>query len=124
VAGSVEARARSGSIELRDIDGDLRVRAHTGSVSIDGAHARVNAETHTGALRLRGRVEGDVEMKAHTGLIHLSVDPAYPFFIDAESDLGTVRSDLPPRRNGSGPAPGGPKVRLRTHTGAIRLSRL
>jgi hypothetical protein len=57
-------------------------------------------------------------------MIHLAVDPGFPFFIDAESDLGAVRSDLPPRRGGGGsPNGAGPKVRLRTHTGAIRLTR-
>ena len=48
-----------------------------------------------------------------------------PFFIDAESQVGTVRSDLPPRRGGAGPSDGsGPKVRLRTGAGAIRLTRM
>ena len=65
---------------------------------------------------------GDIDMRAHTGLIHLAVDPAAPFFIDAESDLGAVRSDLPPRSGGASNGTG-PKVRLRTHTGAIRLTR-
>ncbi|HYM16142.1 MAG TPA: DUF4097 family beta strand repeat-containing protein [Dehalococcoidia bacterium] len=124
VSGTATVEARSGTAELRDIGGELRVATHTGAITIEDAHAAVRARAQTGAIRYRGRVEADMDMKAHTGLIQLAVDPAQPFFIDAESSLGSVRSDLPPRRGGSGSADGaGPKVRLRTHTGAIRLTR-
>lgn len=123
VTGTITAQARSGAIEIRDIGGDLKVSTHTGSVSIDDARAAVRAEAHTGAIRYRGAILGDFDMKAHTGLIHLAVDPDKPFYIDAESHLGSVRSDLPPRRGGSTPNGAGPKVRLRTNTGAIKLTR-
>lgn len=124
VSGAATIEARSGAAEVRDIGGELRVATHTGAISIEDARARVRAQAHTGAIRYHGKVVADMDMKAHTGLIHLSVDPAFPFFVDAESDLGAVRSDLPSRRGAGGSANGaGPKVRLRTHTGAIRLTR-
>lgn len=122
ITGDLRAEARSGSVDLRDIRGDLAVSAHTGAVSIDDARGAVRAQAHTGMIRYRGGVHGDFDMKAHTGLIHLVVDPEKPFFLDAESTLGAVRSDLPPRRGGAGNGTG-PKVRLRTHTGAIKLTR-
>jgi hypothetical protein len=123
-AGSVTVEARSGTAEVRDVGGELRVGTHTGGINIEDARARVRAEAKTGTIRYHGKVVADMDMKAHTGLIHLSVDPDYPFFIDAESSLGTVRSDLPPRRGtGASPNGAGPKVRLRTHTGAIKLTR-
>lgn len=124
IDGQATVTARSGVTDVRDIGGDLRVQAHTGQISIERAAARVEARTHTGAIRYQGRVQGDFDVRAGTGMIHLAVDPENPFFIDAESDVGLVRSELPPRRNGGAPATGGPKVRLRTHTGMIRLSRL
>ena len=122
VTGTATVSARSGALDVREVGGDLQATAHTGSITIENARARVKAEAHTGAIRYRGRVAGDIDMRAHTGLIHLAVDPAAPFFIDAESDLGAVRSELPPRSGGASNGTG-PKVRLRTHTGAIRLSR-
>jgi hypothetical protein len=64
-----------------------------------------------------------MDMEAHAGSITLAVDPEFPFFLDAETHVGSVRSDLPPRRNGSGPAAGGPRVKLRSHAGSIRLTR-
>jgi hypothetical protein len=124
VTGKANLQSRSGATEIRDVGGDLDVTAHTGSVSIDGAHGQVRARAHTGAIRYQGKVEADIDMQAQTGLIHLAVDPAQPFFIDAESQIGSVRSDLPPRRGGASSNGSGPKVRLRTHTGAIRITRL
>lgn len=124
VTGKASIQSRSGATEIHEIGGDVDISAHTGSVTIDGAHGQVRARAHTGAIRYRGKVEDDIDMKAQTGLIHLAVDPAQPFFVDAESEIGSVRSDLPPRRGDASANGSGPKVRLRTHTGAIRLTRL
>jgi hypothetical protein len=124
VTGKVVLQSRSGATDVRDIGGDVDVTAHTGSVMIDGAHAVVRVRAHTGMIRYQGKVEGDIDMQTQTGLIQLAVDPERPFFIDAESHIGSVRSDLPPRRSGGSAGGSGPKVRLRTHTGAIRLTRL
>lgn len=126
IRGKLALQSRSGSMELRDIGGDLEARAHTGSITIEGAHGGVYARAQTGALRFSGKVEGDVALSAHTGSVLMAVDPVLPFFLDAESETGSVRSDLPPRRGAAAPdaADGGHKVRLRTHTGSIRITRL
>lgn len=125
VTGSAAVKAKSGIADVRDISGDVKIEGHTGLITIEHVGGRLQVIAHTGTVRYSGQVLADIDIKAHTGGIHLSVDPAHPFFIDAESQIGTVRSDLAPRRNGAaGPAPDGPKVRLRTHTGSIRLSRL
>jgi hypothetical protein len=125
ISGSVKLESRSGATDVRDVTGDLAVRAHTGSLTIENVHGCIYARAHTGMIRYRGAIEGDVDMKAQTGTIHLSVDPEKPFFLDAESQIGSVRSDLPPRRGGAGePGEGGAKVKLRSHTGSIRLSRM
>ncbi len=123
VSGAATVEARSGAVDVRDVGGDVRAATHTGALTIENAGARVRAQAHTGVVRYHGRVAGDFDIRAHTGMIHLAVDPAFPFFIDAESDTGLVRSDLPPRRVGGSPNGNGPKVRLRTHTGMIKLSR-
>jgi hypothetical protein len=66
-------------------------------VTIDTAHADVRVRAHPDDSLPR-QVEGDMDLKTQTGLIHLAVD-GHPFFIDAESQIN-VRSDLPPRRGG------------------------
>lgn len=123
VSGSARIEARSGTIELDDVAGDLRLDARSGTVSIEAPGGKVWARTRAGAVRFKGRVQDDVDIEAHAGAIQFAVDPAYPFFLDAESHGGSVRSDLSPRRNGAQPAAGGPKVRLRTRAGAIRITR-
>ena len=127
VTGCVMLKIRSGIADARDIRGDVKIEGHTGLIQLGQIGGCVQVATHTGLIRYQGNVLGDFNMKAHTGSIHLAVDPAHPFFIDAESQVGTVRCDLEPRRNG-GAAPAGaaagPTVRLRTHTGSIRISRL
>lgn len=124
ITGKLSLQCRSGGIEVRDVTGDMEIRGHTGTVSIENAHGGVFARAHTGVVRYRGRIEGDIALSAHTGSIMLAIDPAQGFFLDAESDTGTVRSDLPPRRASAAPSEGPAyKVRLRTHTGSIRITR-
>lgn len=124
VTGKASLQARSGAVDVREISGDLEVRGHTGSVNIEMAHGCVRARAHTGVIRYSGRVEGDIAISANTGSIVFAVDPTQAFFLDAESDTGTVRSELPPRRGAGAPPSSGPKVRLRAHTGTIRITRL
>ena len=125
IEGKVALQSRSGTIDIRNVSSDLEARAHTGTISIEGAHGGVYARAHTGSVRYSGRIEGDLSLSAHTGSVLMAVDPSQPFFLDAESETGTVRSELPPRRGQAAQPPaGGPKVRLRTNTGSIRITRL
>ena len=122
VSGAVTTDSRSGVVDLSRIGGALRVLARSGSVSIEQAGGPVHVRSRSGVCRYRGAVCGDFDIEVATGPITLAVDPERPFFVDAESRVGPVTSDLPPRRGGAGPAAGGPKVRLRTHTGPIRIT--
>ncbi len=125
ITGKAALQSRSGTIDIRNVSGDLEARAHTGTISIEGAHGSVYARAHTGSVRYSGLIEGDISLSAHTGSVLMAVDPAQPFFLDAESETGTVRSELPPRRGQATQPPArGPKVRLRTNTGSIRITRL
>jgi len=124
VRGKVEIDARSGSLEVGDVEGDLKVGSRSGSINVDDVRGRMSVKSRAGSTRYRGKVLADSDFEALAGSIHLAVDTDYPFFVDAESYGGSVRSDLPPRRNGAGRAEGGPKVRLRTRAGSIRLSKL
>ncbi len=124
ITGNAQIEARSGSLEVEEIDGDVRLTAKSGTLSIEQVRGKVYARARAGSVRYKGRVVDDVDIEAHAGSITFAVDPAVPFFIDAESHVGSVRSDLPPRpRSEAPPAEGGPKVRLRSHAGSIRLTR-
>lgn len=123
VEGSANIEVRSGSLEVEDVGGDARLLSRAGTMTVANAGGKLYARTKAGSMRYRGRVLDDMDIEAHAGSVTLAVDPDFPFFVDAESHVGSVRSDLPPRRNGAAPAAGGPKVRLRSHAGSIRLTR-
>jgi hypothetical protein len=92
-------------------------------VSIADVGGRLIVRSRAGSMRYRGAVRDDVDVEAHAGSITFAVDTEFPFFIDAESHVGSVSSDLPPRRNGAGVPSQGPRVKLRTRAGSIRLTR-
>jgi hypothetical protein len=123
VQGNVTAESRSGVIELARISGEVRARARSGPVTIEEAGGAVHARSRAGPLRFRGAVRGDLDIEVITGPITLEVDPDQPFYVDAESRIGQVTSDLPRRSSNGVPGNAGPKVRLRTHVGPIRLTR-
>jgi hypothetical protein len=123
VSGDVTIEARSGTVEVARVTGDVRVSGRTGPVSVEAAGAGVHVRSRCGPMHYRGAVRGDVDIEVKAGPITLAVDTAQPFFIDAEARIGVVSSDLPPRRAGDAPATGGPRVRLRTQTGAIHIKR-
>ncbi|MBF6600552.1 MAG: DUF4097 family beta strand repeat protein [Dehalococcoidia bacterium] len=123
VRGAATVESRSGTIEVSRVTGELRVNGRTGSISVDAPGAAVHVRSRCGPVRYRGVVPGDVDIELHIGPIVFAVDTTAPIYIDAETRVGAVTSDLPPRRRGQPPATGGPKVRLRTQTGSIHLTR-
>lgn len=123
VTGAAQLDARSGGIEVERVAGDTKLAARSGSVAVEDAGARLHVRAHAGSVRYKGRVCGDMDIEANAGSITFAVDPETPFFIEAESVVGTVRNELPERRGGGPPAQGGPRVRLRTRAGSIRLVR-
>ena len=121
VGGNVEARTHSGRIEVTEVGGNVNLVSHSGRIRVAAPRGSVRLHSISGALIYEGQVHGNVEIESTSGAIHFDVDPARPFFMDAETVTGSIRSDLPPRR-GEGPPPeGAPTVRLRTVSGAIRI---
>lgn len=123
LTGGVQLESRSGSVELADIGGDVRLTASSGGITIDSACGQVYVRARAGSVRFKGRVHHDVDIEAVAGSITMAVDDMHPFFVDAKAQAGSVTSDLAPRSGRSAPAAGGPKVRLRTRAGSIRLTR-
>ena len=122
IRGPAELESRSGAVEVAGVDGDLRIGSRSGAVSIEDPGATVQVRARCGPVRFRGAVRGDVDIHVSTGPITFAADPDIPFFIDAETRVGPISSDLPKRATG-GETNDGPKVRLRTNTGPIRLTR-
>lgn len=138
VRGTVRAATRTGRLAVQDIDGDTSVEVRTGAVSIRRVHGRLQCTTRTGSVRAsdcegpfdistttgtviyEGCITSDGSIEVRTGGIRLAVTPDAAFFVDAQSDRGSVRSeiDIDDRHE---PGPDAPTVRLRTRTGSIRI---
>jgi hypothetical protein len=123
IEGRATIEVRSGALEVEDVGSDVRLLSRAGSVNVANVRGKLYVRTRAGTMRYRGRVCDDMDIEAHAGSITLAVDPDAPFFVDAESQVGSVRSDLAPRRNGGTAAAGGPRVKLRSRAGSIRLTR-
>lgn len=123
VGGRLDARSHSGRVTAADVGGDAALFSQSGQVMLENGRGKTKLRTTSGPIGFRGAVLGDLEAQSTSGAIRLEVDPDSPFFVEAESVSGSVRSEIPPRREGP-PAASAPRVRLRTVSGSIKLSRL
>lgn len=123
VGGSLAAHSQSGRVAAGDVGGEARIEARSGAVVLSACRDGARVRTASGSLTFRGPVLGDLDIEAASGGIRLEVDPAHPFFIDAETASGSIHSDLAPRRDNNPPPAGAPAVRVRTASGGIRISR-
>ncbi|HEY7270756.1 MAG TPA: DUF4097 family beta strand repeat-containing protein [Dehalococcoidia bacterium] len=121
--GAVKISSLNGPITVGRVRGAIEVDTKNGPVQVNEPGAGVNVKTSNGPIRVNGKVNGDYELQASNGSVHVAVTADSRFEIDAESIRGSTRSDLPVRDRkpveGSGPAP---KVRIRTSNGSIRLT--
>ena len=107
---------------VRRCKGDVSIQARSGAIQVEDIDGRLRAETRTGAIRYSGAVRADIDIEVGTGAVRLAVDPDSIFFLDAETVTGSVRSDLSLRRPSDGAGQkDGPTVRIRTRTGSIRI---
>jgi hypothetical protein len=147
VAGSADVRTSGGSIEAEEIEGDLsadtsggairvaettgRVEVHTsgGELEILDVRGPVSAETSGGsiALRFTGAPEGTVETSG--GGIEVEFPEGAGVELDARTSGGRVEVEQGMHVRGSVDSQsvrgeingGGPKLRLRTSGGNIRV---
>jgi hypothetical protein len=138
VRGNVEIDSRSGKVEIEDIAGTLRLVSRSGSVTVRKVTGRVSVQGRSGRLRLedvtgpveltaqagaveyRGRVQAPITIDVTSGSVRLAVSRDSAFYMDAESRIGSVRSELPVGYL-ERPPEDAPTVRVRTQTGSIRV---
>lgn len=123
VAGDLKAVAQSGRIVANDVGGAVEMHVRSGSAVLSGARGRVRIRSVTGSIVFRGAVLGELDIQSTAGGVRLEVDIDRPFFLDAESTSGSIRSDITPRRDAAPPPDDAPRARVRTTSGSIRLSR-
>ncbi|MEX2373889.1 MAG: DUF4097 family beta strand repeat-containing protein, partial [Dehalococcoidia bacterium] len=121
VSGKTTVRSRSGSVVISDIDGPLVVESRAGRIQIEDARGAMRIRSHAGAVEVRGRVVQPIDIELHSGHVKLAVTRDSAFFMDAETHVGSVRSELPVNYLDGPPSDDAPVVRVRTHTGAVRV---
>ncbi len=120
VTGETRLRSRSGNVLVRDIGGLLSVESRSGRVQMEDVRGPVEVRAHSGAVEFRGRIQHPVDIEVHSGLVKLAVTRDSQFFMDAETHVGSIRSELPVDYLDEPPAEA-PVVRVRTHAGAVRI---
>jgi hypothetical protein len=152
LAGHVEAHTSGGSIHLQEVEGDARVGTSGGGIEVASLEGALRAHTSGGPIRIE-RVTGEVEAKTSGGSVHVNfgrgnahggdvetsggsieveLDPAANLDLDASTSGGSVHSDLPIRVVGTisssslrgSLGSGGPRLRLHTSGGSIRIRAL
>jgi DUF4097 and DUF4098 domain-containing protein YvlB len=111
VDGRVEARTSGGSIDVHEVSGEVVARTSGGSISIRFLEAPVgDAETSGGSIDVEvpGEAQFDLEASTSGGRVRIEQEIALRGDVDASDVRGSV--------NG-----GGPRLRLRTSGGNIRV---
>ena len=130
--GDAELRLKSGSAQLGRIDGALRLSGSNASVLVDAVGASADVTTSSGAVEL-GHVGGNVKVRSAYGRVRIGelvrgsarIECSYggvevgvrrgaSVWLDAVSQHGVVRTDLPA---GTGPADDDETLELHVRTG-------
>jgi DUF4097 and DUF4098 domain-containing protein YvlB len=122
--GNATVNSRSGALQIEGVGGNLRIGNRSGYMALADVGGSLYVRSHSGALRYEGAVNGSFDIELMSGAASLALDRQSAFMLDAETFSGMVQSDLPVRREaGAGGSKGeAPTVRLRTHSGMIRLT--
>lgn len=125
VAGAVSVYHTNGAIGIENSGGNIDLRLVNGSVEVVNPRASVNIKGVGGAYTLQGAVHGDVTISNSHGRITLNLTRDSRFHLDAESEVGTVTSELEVRDNDLQATHSAlPRVHLRSQTGKIELRAL
>jgi hypothetical protein len=131
--GDVRLRSSGGNTEMRDVYGDVDLRSSGGDLVIDGVDGAVRARSSGGSTSIvfLGDAEGDVSSSG--GSIEVLVRDEACFVLDAKSHGGKISLDLeldrerdagPNRVSGSRGTRKGPRLKLRSSGGGIRVGLL
>jgi len=133
VDGDVSVRSSGGNTEMRDVYGDVNLRSSGGDLVIDGVDGAVRARSSGGSTSIvfLGDPEGDISSSG--GSIEVLAREEACFVLDAKSHGGKIDVDLEldrERDGGSHRVSGhrgprkGPRLKLRSSGGGIRVGLL
>jgi len=123
-AGKVDVEARNGTISLADVAADARAETSNGSITLARVHGMLAGKTRNGSLRYSGDLPAGIDLESSNGGLRLTLPESSRFQLDAETDLGTIRSEFNVRDSRPELEGEPPVVHLRTRTGEIVLEKL
>ena len=132
VDGDVRVKASGGNIALRDIFGDVAARSSGGELSIDGVDGSVDLRASGGSTSVIFLGDPEGEIRGSGGSIEVLFREDARCELDARSSggdidldvqLDTLREHSPHRVNGA-LGKGGPKLKVRSSGGGIRVGLL
>ncbi len=150
IDGEVKADTSGGSIKLKSATGTASLDTSGGGIHVGTAKAHLNANTSGGSIQVNhaentvkadtsgggievsffGPIQGDCDLDTSGGGITVKVDANAAFDLQADTSAGRVSCDLPisnlrsrEKDHLSGKVNGGgPRMRLDTSAGSIRIS--
>ncbi len=122
VGGGLQLKGTHGDSSVRSLAGPSRLETSSGSIEIGSSTATAAVRSAYGSVRVHDAVHGAIQVDASYGDIEIAVRPGTAVWLDANSEHGTVRTDL---ASDSGPVEDehSLELRLRTGYGAISLRR-
>jgi hypothetical protein len=103
---AVDARTSAGSIDLAQLQGDLRLETESGSVTVADAGGGLRLHSVSGAIRTTGLRSRTVDVRAESGAVGLEFATP-PDRVSASIGSGDLRVVVPPstgyRVTGAGP---------------------
>jgi len=95
VDGPVEVSIEEGGLEARELRGAAKVRAKGGDVTIRGFGDSLDVTVERASARMEASAPFASPVTARADAIHLVVPATSAFDLDAASEHGRVRLDLP-----------------------------
>lgn len=129
---TVELEATNGSISIADMAGRVRFHTTNGSVKLLNVNGQVQGSTTNGSVKVELQGAGwngdGLNVQTTNGSIKFAVPSGYGAQLEAETNMGSIKSELPVEMEGrfhkrvSGVlGAGGAPVSLRTTNGSISV---
>jgi hypothetical protein len=132
--GNVVAKTSGGSIHVGDVKGSVTANTSGGGIEVNGAAGPVNAHTSGGPIRatITQQPTGACSFETSGGGIEIKMASNVAVDVDAQTSGGSVSTEFPMTVQGemkrnhlqSKLNGGGPKVKLGTSGGSIRIKKL
>lgn len=131
--GPVELKTSGGNITVGQVKGSAELSTSGGSIKIDSVENSLRAHTSGGSIRagFAGRLDADSSLVTSGGSLHVTVDRAAAFRLDASTSGGGVdaegltitleNSGRDRRRLAGNVNGGGPVLKLRSSGGGITV---